>query len=216
MKLEPIDCDLVVSPENKFFLIPLQDQNQKPLLVRLSGQHFELRESRYGKEKSFSLGIELSNEDSFGWLESLEEKIQDLALKNLEKIQDSAKVNFPKLQNKFKYKRDDFQIIKKTRTGKSKIYAKVPFRNEKIVPVFWRARQCDEKKIKRKVSPFFYLGETLSGDVILEIKHIFVSEKFKTITCVVQEALFWEREEPETFFDDFEEESYSSDEEEDE
>ena len=128
MKPEPIDCELVVSPENKFCIIPLQNQNQKPLIVRISGQQFELRQSRYGKEDSFSLGIELSNEENFGWLESLEEKIQDLALKNLEKIQDSAKVNFPKLQNKFKYTRDDLQILKKSRTGKNKIYAKVPSR----------------------------------------------------------------------------------------
>ena len=47
------------------------------------------------------------------------------------------------------------------------------------------------------------VGEDLSGDVIVEIKQIFVSDKFKSITCVVKEALFWEKEEPETFFDEY-------------
>ena len=51
--------------------------------------------------------------------------------------------------------------------------------------------------------------------MIVEIRQIFVSDKFKTITCVVKEVLFWEREEPETFFDEFEE-TFSSEEDEDE
>ena len=205
----------ILFPENKFFLLPLQDNDKKPPVIRLSGQKFQLYAREYGKEKSFSLGIELSDEENFSWLKDLETKIQDLALKNLEEVQETAKVTFPKIQNKFKYKKDDFQIMKKNRIGKIKIYAKVPFRNEKIVPAIWKAKKCGEKCTKRKVDPFSLLGETLSGDVIVEIRQIFVSDKFKTITCVVKEVLFWEREEPETFFDEFEE-SFSSEEDEDE
>ena len=56
-----------------------------------------------------------------------------------------------------------------------------------------------------RADPSVVVGEDLGGDVIVEIKQIFVSDKFKSITCVVKEALFWEREEPETFFDEFDE-----------
>ena len=78
-----------------------------------------------GKEKSFSIGIDpfeefLSDEDNFGWIKDLEAKIQNLAMENL-----------PEIKPKFNFQKDDFHIIKKDRSGKNKIYAKVPFKNDK-------------------------------------------------------------------------------------
>ena len=179
-------------PKGKFFLIPLKE-NDKPITIRLSDRKYKIHEHMNGKEKSFSIGIDLLNEyldeGSLDWLKDLEAKIQDL-----------AKENLPKLQSKFNFKKDDFHIIKKDRSGKSKIYAKVPFKNNKIIPTFWEAHKCGENKPeKMRVDPLVVVGEDLGGDVIVEIKQIFVSDKFKSITCVVKEALFWEREEPETF-----------------
>ena len=167
-----------------------------------------------GKEKYFSIGIDLLNEyldeECLDWIKNLEAKIQDLAMENLPKIQDLAKENLPKLQSKFNFKKDDFHIIKKDRSGKSKIYAKVPFKNNKIISTFWEAFKWSENKPKKmRADSSVVVGENLGGDVIVEIKQIFVSDKFKSITCVVKEALFWEKEEPETFFDDFEEEFMS-------
>ena len=196
-------------PKGKFFLIPLKE-NDKPITIRLSDRKYKIHEHMNGKEKSFSIGIDLLNEyldeGSLDWIKNLETKIQDLAMENPPKIQDLAKENLPKLQSKFSFKKDDFHIIKKDRSGKSKIYAKVPFKNNKIIPTFWEAHKWGENKPeKRRVDPLAVVGEDLGGDVIVEIKQIFVSDKFKSITCVVKEALFWEREEPETFFDEFDE-----------
>ena len=196
-------------PKGKFFLIPLKE-NDKPITIRLSDRKYKIHEHMNGKEKSFSIGIDLLNEyldeESLDWIKNLETKIQDLAMENLPKIQDLAKEKLPKLQSKFNFKKDDFHIIKKDRSGKSKIYAKVPFKNNKIIPTFWEASKWGKNKPKKmRVDPSVVVGEDLGGDVIVEIKQSFVSDKFKSITCVVKEALFWEREEPETFFDEFEE-----------
>ena len=185
-------------PKGKFFLIPLKE-NDKPITIRLSDRKYKIHEHMNGKEKSFSIGIDLLNEyldeGSLDWIKNLEAKIQDLAMENL-----------PKLQSKFSFKKDDFHIIKKDRSGKSKIYANVPFKNNKIIPTFWEAFKWGKNKPKKmRADPSVVVGEDLGGDVIVEIKQIFVSDKFKSITCVVKEALFWEKEEPETFFDEFEE-----------
>ena len=185
-------------PKGKFFLIPLKE-NDKPITIRLSDRKYKIHEHMNGKEKSFSIGIDLLNEyldeESLDWLKDLEAKIQDL-----------AKENLPKLQPKFNYKKYDFHIIKKDRSGKSKIYVKVPFKNNKIIPTFWEAFKWGKNKPqKTRADPLVVVGEDLSGDVIVEIKQIFVSDKFKSITCVVKEALFGEKEEPETFFDEYDE-----------
>ena len=65
---------------------------------------------------------------------------------------------------------------------------------------------------KMKANPLELIDISLFGDVIVEVRQIFCSN-IKSITCVVKEALFWEIEKPQSFFD--EEESFSSDEEED-
>ena len=48
------------------------------------------------------------------------------------------------------------------------------------------------------------IGEDLHGDVVVEIRQIFVSN-IKLITCVVKEALFWEIEKSPSFFDEYDE-----------
>ena len=103
-------------PKGKFFLIPLKE-NDKPITIRLSDRKYKIHEHMNGKEKSFSIGIDLLNEyldeESLDWIKDLETKIQDLTIENLPKIQDLAKENLPKLQSKFNFKKDDFHIIKK-------------------------------------------------------------------------------------------------------
>ena len=195
-------------PKGKFFLIPLRE-NDKPIFIHLSGKKYKIYEHMNGKEKSFSIGIEINaidDEYNFNLIQEKEAKIQNLAMENLSEI-----------QSKFNFKKDDFHIIKKDRSGKNKIYAKVPFKNDKIIPTFWEAFKLREnqKPKKTKTNPLEVIGEDLHGDVVVEIKQIFISNKFKSITCVVQEALFWEIEKPESFFDKYEEPMESSDEYED-
>ena len=185
-------------PKGKFFLIPLKE-NDKPITIRLSDRKYKIHEHMNGKEKSFSIGIDLLNEyldeESLDWLKDLEAKIQDL-----------AKENLPKLQPKFNYKKDDFHIIKKDRSGKSKIYVKVPFKNNKIIPTFWEAFNGVIINPKRREQIHLLWLEKISAEMLLLKSSKFLFQiKFKSITCVVKEALFWEKEEPEIFFDEYDE-----------
>ena len=131
-------------------------------------------------------------------LKKLEKKIQTLVWELKPKIQD------------FFFQKEDFQLIKKDRSEKEKIFAKLPFRNQKIQTYFWER----VNRQKKKVDPLGLIDMKLTGDVIIEIKQIFISRKIETITCEVKEVLLDEIEKPPSFFDDFEEIS-SSDAEED-
>ena len=133
-------------PKGKFLLIPLRE-NDKPIIIHLSGKKFKIYEHMNRKEKSFSIGIDLSkenisDEDNFGLIQEKEEKIQNLAMENLPEIK--------KIQPKFNFTKDDFHIIKKDRSGKNKIYAKVPFKNDKIIPTFWEVIKMGENQRPKK------------------------------------------------------------------
>ena len=198
--------------KGNYFLIPLRDENDQPIILRLSGKKFNIYEHTHGKDRSYSLGIDLfepnlSEEDFLGPISDLEKEIQNLALENKPAIKEIH----PKFAD---FKKDDFHLIKKDRSNKSKIFAKIPFKNDKIIPTFWERIQWGEnqKPKKMKSNPLELIDMDLHGDVIVEVRQIFCSN-IKSITCVVKEALFWEIEKPQSFFD--EGESLSSDEEED-
>ena len=144
-----------------------------------------------------------------GPISDLERKIQNLALENKPAIKEIH----PKFAD---FKKDDFHLIKKDRSNKNKIYAKIPFKNDKIIPTFWERIQWGEnqKPKNMKTNPLELIDMNLYGDVIVEVRQIFCSN-IKSITCVVKEALFWEIEKPQSFFDEYEESMKSSDEEED-
>ena len=160
--------------KGKYFLIPLRDENEKPIILRLSGKKFKIFEHTHGKDRSFSLGIDLfepnlSEEDNLGSIFDLEKKIQNLALKNKPAIKEI----YPKFAD---FKKDDFHLIKKDRSNKNKIYAKIPFKNDKIIPTFWERIQLNEnqKPKKMKSNPLELIDMGLFGDVIVEVRQIFL------------------------------------------
>ena len=93
----------------------------------------------------------------------METKIQDLALKNLEEVQETAKATFPKIQNKFKYKKDDFQIMKKNRIGKSKFTPKFLSGMRKSFLLFGKQNNA-EKNARRGKLIRFLCWEKLSAE----------------------------------------------------
>ena len=118
--------------KGKFFLIPLRE-NDKPIIIHLSGKNFKMFEHMNGKEKSFSIGIDLSeenvsDEDNFGFIQEKEAKIQNLAMENLPEIK--------KIQPKFNFKKDDFHIIKKIDLAKTKFMQKFLSKTTKSSPLF--------------------------------------------------------------------------------
>ena len=142
------------------------------------------------KNKTFSLGLELVShekaEKELKPFQKLEKKLQNLA-------------------HEIGQKKEDFQLIKKDRSEKDKIFAKLPFENRKFKVSFWEKKNGG----KKKVDPFDLIDTPLMGDVIIEVKHFFISPTNKAITCEVKEVLCHEIEKPPSFFDDFEEISSS-------
>ena len=171
--------------KGNFFLIPLRMEDEKqPILFRFNCRKFKIFSRTFQK----SLGIELFHPDDteeekstfLNSLQLIEKRISKLTIQN-------------KNQIKFKFAEGDFQLIKKDRSEKQKIFAKIP---EKCN--FW---VMDEEETKKKTNPLKFADSTLLGDVIVEVRQIYISNT-KNITCVVKEVLIREEEKPISFLDD--------------
>ena len=171
--------------KGNFFVFFLRKDEEKPFFLRFSFRKFKIFSHTHGK----SLGIELAHsndteEEKSAFLSSLklmEKRIQKLAIQN-------------KNQIKFKFEENDFHLIKTDRSEKNKIFAKIP--DKKCT--FWVL----DGETKKKTNPLKFIDSSLLGDVIVEVRQIFISN-IKTITCVVKEVLIREEEKPPSFFDDF-------------
>ena len=56
-----------------------------------------------------------------------------------------------------------------------------------------------DEETKKKTNPLKFLDSPLLGDVIVEVRQIFISN-IKSITCVVKEVLIREEEKTTIFF----------------
>ena len=187
-----------VFKKGNFFLIPLRmEGNEKPIFLRFANKKFKIFQHNHGKTKTCFLGMEIIPSDA------TEKEKKDILkpLREMEKrIQMLACELKPAIQHQFNFKEDDFHLIKKDRSEKDKIFAKLPFKNGKIKATFWEKKN-DSKK---KVDPLDLIDTHLIGDVVIEIQQIFISN-IKTITCVVKDVLCQEIEKPPSFFDEIEE-----------
>ena len=107
---------------------------------------------------------------------------QGVAEKELKPFQNLEK-KLQSLAQEIGQKKEDFHLIKKDRSEKDKIFAKLSFNNEKFKVSFWEKKNGG----KKKVDPFDLIHTPLTGDVIIEVKHFFISPTNKAITCKVKE-----------------------------
>ena len=107
------------------------------------------------------------------------------------------------------FQKGDFHLIKEDQSGNPKIYAKLYA--DKVSPMsssaaFYRMAEGEGRQMKQKIKNNLELvGVPHDGIVVINLKQIFCGN-IKALTCVVQEVLVEKEINPQSFFDEYEDE----------
>ena len=130
----PIDHITTLPPKifknQTFVLVPLKLQEgkeEKPIFIRFNNKKFKIFQHFHGNNKNFSLGLELV--DSLASEKTKKDTFQPILLMT-KKIQDLV-ADLQPLEG-FDFHSSDVQLLKKDRSEKDKIFAKVEFKNGKL------------------------------------------------------------------------------------
>ena len=174
-----------------FCLIPCLN-NDKKLQVKLMTK-FKIFAHQ---EDSFSLGITIP-EEQIDFFKDLEKHLNSAAMKLKKEI---SKIGF----SFARFQEGDFTLVKKDKSEKDKIYAKI---YASKIPTtdfscrFWEL--CENRKKQPILRQKDLVNIPLRGQVVFSIKHLFCGN-VKAITCIVDEVLVEEMIQAKSAFDDYE------------
>ena len=174
-----------------FCLIPCLN-NDKKLQVKLKTK-FKIFAHQ---EDSFSLGITIP-EEHIDFFKELESHLNSAAMK-LKKEISKIGVSFARFQE------GDFTLVKKDKSEKDKIYAKIyasKIPSTDFSCRFWEL--CENRKKQPILRQKDLVNIPLRGQVVFSIKHLFCGN-VKAITCIVDEVLVEEMVQAQSAFDEFE------------
>ena len=191
--------------------IPLTESTMK-----LKNVKFEIQESYLdlkSAEPTFTLRILLENDLSD--LQELERKVIAIALDKKKEVSEFVKkydseksrmeVRNPQevVASAGKYDKESFKLVREVESDFElwgTLYHKPVAL--KITTTFWRVVDKNGRKKKRLIeNPNSLLPLKMEGDVVVNLKQIFLGKK-KSITCVVDEVLVRKETKPVSAFDD--------------
>ena len=177
-----------------FCLIPCHNNDNK-LQVKLKTK-FKI----FAHEDSFSLGITIP-EEQLDFFTQLESHLNSAAKKMKPEI---AKIG----QSFARFQEGDFILVKTDKSEQEKIYAKI---YPSKIPTtdfscrFWELCGPTGKKKQPILRQKELVNIPLRGQVVFSIKHLFCGN-VKAITCIVDEVLVEEMVQPQSAFDEYEDE----------
>ena len=186
-------------------VIPLED----PEMI-LKSSKFSIMESYpdlKSAEPTFTLRINLEERD-IPVFEKIEKQLASFAMKNKERVKilaqtttnENPEIDF---KNASKYDENSFKLIRENGEVGAKLYHNQ--RTLEITAPFWRLIGNKRRRVK---NPNILIGSELEGQIVLELKQIFMA-KHKAITCIANEVLIKNERKPVSAFDEFSEEEDS-------
>ena len=191
--------------------IPLSEST-----MMLRNVKFEIQESYLdvkSAEPTFTLRILLENDLTD--LQAIERKVIAIALEKKKEVNEFVKkfdaekskmeVKNPKevVTSAGKYDKESFKLVREIENDFElwgTLYHKPVAL--KIATTFWRVIEKDGRKKKQRVeNPNTLLPIKMEGDVVINLKQIFLGKK-KSITCIAEEVLVRKETKPTSAFDD--------------